>query len=396
MAPWVLALALVVSASGPAAPTAQSPKTEDVTEPQPTTDPRRLDWLVVPLANYDSDAKFGFGAAAQLQWAGLVDPYRYQLSAQLLFTTGGVQSHWVRYDAPRFLGTKVRFWSRLEYHRDLYAPYYGPGNASSDDLADHPELGGKYPFRYDRVMPLVRMGASYPLGEHLHVFGFANYKHVVVHPYAGSLLEQQQPYGIQGGDVLEGTAGAYYDTRDHEAVPSRGDLLELSVRGAVQGVGSSFTYGGLTARVLDFRTLFPRVVLALRLEGDVLSAGAPFFELINFGGVDAIDGVGGIFSERGVPQDRYAGRFKGLGTAELRFTLGEHQVWNEPLSWGSVVFLDLGRVYQPGADNGTGLGLHPGYGGGLRVWRRAFVLRGDVASSPDRPVSVYLLFGHFF
>jgi outer membrane protein assembly factor BamA len=355
-----------------------------------------FDWLAVPLFNYDSDYKFGYGAAAQLQWAGGVDPYRHELCFQVLFSTGGLQSHWINYDSPRFLGTPLRLWAHLEFRKEQYAPYYGLGNASSDSMRDHPTLFGRNAFTFDRTMPLARVGASYPLVENIHAFLFATLMDVQVRAAPGSLLASDNPYGIQGGHEVQFLAGFYRNTRDHEAAPNRGSLLEVSARGASRALGSSYTYGGLNARALGFIPVLPRLVLALRLEGDILSQGTPFFELGQFGGIDHLDGIGGQSSARGIPEDRYIGRGKVIGTVEARLKLASPMVRGEPLSVGVVAFADAGRVWQFDGHDGDWYKVHAGYGAGVRVWRRSFILRVDVATSTDRPFNFYILFGHFF
>lgn len=405
MAPFVLSLVLAVAApvagpgqgasgaSGASAPGAGS-FTEAVHDEGPGQ--RHLDWLAVPIAKYDTDAKFGYGGAAQLQGSGLVEPYRWQLSVQLMFTTAGIQSHFLRYDAPHFLGTDVRVLARLEYYREKFAPWYGVGNQTGDSLADHPELGGPHPFRYDEEIPMARLGASIPLGGALHLFAFSAFRDVTVRPYPGSLLAEQAPYGLHGGRELRFTAGLQHDTRDSEAVPTEGHLLELSLRGATRQLGSAYDFGGVDAKWLQFVPLTPALLAAFRLEGDLLSHGTPFYELNSFGGFELIDGLGGEYTARGIPQDRYVGQAKVLADAELRTQLASWRAFGGPLAFGTVCFIDLGRVWSPGEASRPGLQLHPGYGAGLRLWRRAFVLRADAASSPDRPLSLYFVFGQFF
>jgi len=403
MSACLLALVLAAAAvpDGGAPPDADVYRAGRVANPVlPVAQPekRKIDWLVLPLITYNSDSKLGYGAAALVQWTGGVQPYRYQLAVQALFTTGGVQSHWIHFDSPRFLGLPFRLWAAAEYHHELFTPFYGFGNRSSDALEDHPGIGGEHPFVYLRTLPVGRLGVSVPIAEHLNLFGFATYRTMSIDPYGGSLLAQQRPYGIAGGRELEFSGGAYYDSRDNEAVPTTGWFLGISARGVSQALGSDYTWAGATIQVLRFVSLLPRLILAMRLQLDGLTDGAPFYELPNFGGVSEFDGVGGVFSERGVPQDRYVGRFKALGTLELRAELARFPFRGEPLSFGTAAFLDLGRAYEPGTPDGVGplLGIHPGYGAGLRLWRRAFVLRTDLASSPDRPFSIYLVFGEFF
>ncbi len=54
-------------------------------------------------------------------------------------------------------------------------------------------------------------------------------------------------------------------------------------------------------------------------------------------------------------------------------------------------------VAKPGLD-GTGLGMHYGIGGGIRLQQgKTFVVRADVAWSPDaRPVGAYLIANQVF
>ena len=255
----------------------------------PLVDPKaiahHLDWLVVPLTSYSSDYKLSYGGAGQFQWAGGIDPYRYQLRFQVLFTTGGKQSHWVQFDAPQLLGTKLRVWANVGYGRETLTPYYGLGNASSSSLRDHPELYGPHPFTYDSMTPNARAGVAYPILPNVHAFFFGAYLDERIHAPQGSLLNEQRVYGFEGGHELQAMVGLYRNARDQEAAPTSGSLLELSLRGASRAMGSSYTYGGINARWLNFVSLSPRFVLATRLEGDLLSHGTPFYQLAQFGGV---------------------------------------------------------------------------------------------------------------
>lgn len=355
-----------------------------------------VDWFALPLVTYNSDTGLAYGAATQIQGAGGADPYRFQVAAQFLRSTGGLSAHYLRYDVPRLLGTQIRMWSRIEFHREVYAPYYGPGNQSSASVAAHPGLFGAHPFTYDRTVPTARLGFGFPLAERVHLVAFMGYTHVGVHPYAGSLLALQRPSGFEGGDDLQASAGAYYDGRDLEAVPTRGSVVEVGARGASRYALSDSTYAGATARVLHFVPVHPRAVLAFRVEGDFLSHAAPFWLLQTFGATDTIEGVGGQYSARGIPQNRYIGRAKVVTSAELRLRLFERPLRGEDVSFGVVGFLDAGRVWQLEGDDGPLWTIHPGYGGGVRLWRRSLVLRMDLASSPDRPFSLYFVFGHFF
>src|SRR2546421_1231452 len=124
-----------------------------------------VDWLALPIASYNSDDGLAGGVVVQAQWAGKVPPYKAALGAQVLFTTTGVQSHYLRLDVPRLFGTPLRMWLGAEFHRELSAPYYGLGSKSSGALADHPGISGEHAFSYGRSFPLGFLAFSLPFGK---------------------------------------------------------------------------------------------------------------------------------------------------------------------------------------------------------------------------------------
>jgi outer membrane protein assembly factor BamA len=357
-----------------------------------------LDWLALPIASYNSDDGLAGGAVIQAQWTGDVKPYRASLAAQVLFTTRGIQSHYLRLDVPHLFGTGLRLWLDGEYHRELYAPYYGLGNFSSDSPAAHPGLTSEHPFSYERRYPQAFAALTIPIdGEGTHIEAFSRYLHIRNDPYPGSLFTEERPPGAEGGDELSFGGGILVDRRDGEAVPRGGYLLELAVRGASRGFVSRHTYGGLTARAMGFVPIVPRrIVVALRVMGDGLTKDAPLFELGRFGGLTAIEGIGGESSVRGVPKQRYIGRIKAMSTAELRVRVADGRLLDRVVSFGLVAFVDTGRVWQLDGTDRRFFEFHSGSGGGLRIWHREFVVRVDVATSDERPVNFYFTFGNFF
>jgi hypothetical protein len=359
-----------------------------------------VDWLAFPVVSYNSDDGLAGGAIVQAQWLGALPPYRAAIGAQVLFTTHGIQSHYLRLDVPHLFGTGVRLWVGGEFHRERYAPYYGVGNSSSDSLADHPTLTGDHPFTYDRRYPAGYVAFTVPVTDDgLKIEAFSRYIHITNRLYAGSLLAEdpQRPPGTDGGAELSYGGGVLLDRRNGEAVPRGGYLFEVAVRGASRGAVSRHTYGGLTARAMGFVPIIPgRIVLGLRVEGDGLSKDAPLFELGRFGGIDPIEGIGGERSVRGIPKDRYIGRIKLMATEELRVRLADVHLLDRDISFGVVAFLDTGRVWQLDGTDGGFFSFHSGSGGGLRIWHNELVVRMDVGTSEERGVNVYLTFGNFF
>jgi outer membrane translocation and assembly module TamA len=64
---------------------------------------------------------------------------------------------------------------------------------------------------------------------------------------------------------------------------------------------------------------------------------------------------------------------------------------------GAAAFFDVGRVWHPGVADGPWHQWHPGVGAGLRVARRAAVIRVDWAMSTETGGQrFYMNFGHMF
>src|SRR6185436_3403753 len=99
---------------------------------------------------------------------------------------------------------------------------------------------------------------------------------------------------------------------------------------------------------------------------------------------------------------RYHGEVKILGNAELRKMFLFFHFLGKRNGLAAAVFVDTGRLWATYAAHpeldGRSLGLKLGLGGGLRlVAGDSFVLRGDVAWSPDaRPIAGYVAAGHAF
>ena len=356
-----------------------------------------VDWLALPIASYNSDDGLAGGAVVQAQWVGDVKPYRVALGAQVLFSTAGVQSHYLRLDVPRLFGSPVRMWLGAEFHRELSAPYYGLGNKTSVELADHPGISGEHAFSYGRRFPIGALAFTLPFGDSgARVSTFVRYLRMTINPYAGSLLAAERPPGTDGGEELAYGLGILLDRRDHENVATRGYLLEAATRGSVAGAASTHSYLGGTTRALGFVPIGSRIVVAMRVEGDILTAGTPLFELSRFGGVDPTEGVGGERSVRGLPKARYIGRAKALAAAELRVRMLDARLLERVISFGLAGFYDTGRVWQLQGNDGKFLDFHSGAGGGLRIYHGEFLLRFDVGTSTERAFNLYITFGNAF
>jgi hypothetical protein len=375
------------------------------------------DFTVVPVAGGSSDIGVGGGFFAGLtrnQRGHL--PYVWDLESAGFVSFGAKNGSvdvpyldvYVRLTVPRFLGAPLQLEVMPEATDELALYYYGMGNASS---ATPPSGQSTSYFEYARLHPELRTDLRFALVDHLAGRVGLRYIETWYTVPAGSKLdddlrngspEVQKLIGPTGraGDALL-RYGLQLDTRDNETSPHAGTFDEVAFNVSPGGVGElPFRYGELSANLRGYIPLFsPRVTLAVRVVGDVLFGDPPLYELSRAVDTYAIGGSNGV---RGVPAQRYYGKVKVFGNVEVRATLFDFKAFGKALTVAGALFLDGGRVWadttpQPELDGRT-LGLKYGTGGGLRLKSgTAFVLRGDIAWSPDAtPVGGYLVAGETF
>ncbi len=186
-----------------------------------------FDFIPVPIAAFNSDTGFGLGVVLLAYIYGKdYRPYRFGITAQFLATTTGFQGHYIAFDAPHLIGP-VRVEARFEFHKDLYAPYYGPGNHTfPGESLEGPD---KF-FGYLNVWTSdwVRLRVK-PLGDAapFTVYAGYEYRYHWVTPYADSVLARERPTGIGGGRNGKFFGGLLWDTRDDEQNAHSGFLVQV-------------------------------------------------------------------------------------------------------------------------------------------------------------------------
>ncbi|HLL02684.1 MAG TPA: BamA/TamA family outer membrane protein [Myxococcaceae bacterium] len=356
-----------------------------------------MDAIALPVLNFNSDFGVGYGAVGGMYLYGEGHtPYQHGLGAMVYFTNRGIQNHYLRYDGPGLLGP-LRVEARFEYRREFYSPFYGAGNRSAPDFHGR-ENDEQYNYEKGSPGAWVRL-RWHPLGEPhpLQTYVGYSWRHTRVEPYQRSMLAQLEPVGIDGGTTGQVLAGALWDTRDHETDPTTGGVEEVALRLSSGATISDYRYMGVTLSERRYFRLSSRVTFAQRLSLDMLFGEVPFFEWSAAGGVLYTEGVGGMSSVRGVERNRFAGNIKVFSNSELRVHALEKRILGQPMKLGVTGFLDVGRVWHPGVQDGPWHQWHPGVGAGLRVSRRAAVIRVDWALSTETGGQrFYMNFGHMF
>lgn len=356
---------------------------------------QRLDFGGLPLVSYDSEFGTGLGLNAALFFRepGYA-PYRYALTLQGFYMFGGIQSHYVSLDAPRFMGSRFRPQLFAGYYREAFRPYYGVGNEVLAPPTDDP----KY-YSADQRGWGLQGWLEWQFADQWRLAGGYGLRlsRIILPP--GSLLDQTRPTGSEGGRIGLASVELVHDTRDKESSPTRGVRAAVAVRGSHPALGSQFQYLGAGLVVSGYKSFFdePYLVLATRFAADALLGDVPFTELSSFGTRSGVSGLGGPSSIRGLPSYRYVGKAKVLANVELRsrayrFRPGEHT-----LDTWVVLFGEAGRVWADYRPDGKLFHLHGAFGLGLRLaWEEDYILRLDAGVSPEGGLGVYMDFGQLF
>lgn len=370
----------------------------------------------VPRLTLNSDEGIGLGLRGIFFWHRFdARPYKTAITFQAWATSRLVQHHYLKVDAIDAFNVPLRLEAEAGFFSTLTMPFCGdPPEADCVD-DDDTRLRSLEP--YGSTTARVRVWKAPWWQDTIKVEGFLGWRGTGyipgtlfdddgdgapdLFPYPGSRYAALHPAGEPGfASVFQ--LGVAVDTRDEEPNPTRGFFVDASVRNSQPAWGSSFAFVGanLTARlyapVTRFRDL--GVVVAERVIVDGVAGDAPWRERVRFGGLVEANGIGGADVGRGIRLARYPGRARLALQHELRVTPLTLDVWGNSLSLPIALFADS-AVAQFFDDEQDGPRLLFGAGISFRVvWNRTFVMRLDLALSPEEPgrLSAYSSPGHPF
>jgi len=379
-----------------------------------TTVAKKLDPAILPLVGGDTDVGVGVGFLASLARPGkdATGPFQWKAAATAVttfkLTDGEIVVPYQDYvlnlayrDVPNKRG---RVDLGLGY-TDAQLRYAGLGNASA--TAIEPEYDA-----YRRRSALVQFRMRSSIGTYSFHDGSLGFIHNSVEYGDNSriVVDQSSPdAAIRNAAKLPKEHGVAlftqalgYDSRDREQQTSRGFYHRVSVRISPAGASSYFVtpYVGTGIYLRGYHTLISqRLIFAWRIIGDVIIGTPPTYELGRHEGGWALGGTDGL---RGVPQQRYYGAVKALGTVEFRGWIIPFRLAGQDMRLGAAAFVDAGRVFAGTTQrldlDGSSFNIKYGIGGGPRLAQgRSFEARFDVAYSPDaRPIGAYVGAGQAF
>ena len=391
------------------------PITEPPDSSHPDPEAEHTDTNLVPVVGGSTDLGIGGG-----YFAGIArvkpgaDPFLWNVDSSGLITFkfthnklfAPYQDLYARLTIPRLFGAPLRLEVRPSYTWESIE-YFGMGNASSvagQDTSD------EY-FKYTRGHPQFDVDVRTRILDHfIGHFGFRYIYNKLSVPTNSKLAEDQRTGSAEVRRLIGATGshsvfllkyGLQWDTRDNETSTHSGSFDTIDVK-LSPGGSTEFPhrYGEATANLRGFLPLGSnRITLATRLVGDWMFGDVPFYELARFDDTFALGGSTGV---RGVPAQRYYGKIKLFGNAELRLEVSRFRALGKELSLAIVPLFDAGRLWADSKSHpeldGRGIGLKYGYGGGVRIQSgSSFVIRAEVAASPDAtPISGYFAAGQVF
>jgi hypothetical protein len=405
----------------------------------------------LPLAAYSTDIGLGLGARAYYYWNGhpgdprfARTPYLYRVFLQGFASTGGIQFHWLDFDAPRIFDSPYRIRSQLIYARVINDNYFGfgqralpplrfPGSPRSygsyaDYTRDQQRVAGdgqsygKYD-QYDLLKPiLIASVERLFLGDRVRVLGGIGISYSRIRDYTGRSVDAVDAaghdttapeaetrlhadcaagrlIGCGGGRDHYLRLGASYDTRDFEPDPNRGSFIDLAVDIGTRALGSQFDYLRALITARGYWSPFPEaadLVLAGRVLFEGQTNGTPLFSLDTLPFTDdPRNGLGGHRTLRGFRQDRFVGSVMAAGNAELRWSFGHAEIAHQRLGFIAAPFFDIGRPFDALGDL-TLRDWQPSYGGALRIaWNLATIVTVDYGRSSE-DAGFYVNFNHIF
>ena len=325
-------------------------------------------WTIVPSPSlgYDSDTGFQIGAMCDFSDYGdgtIYPSYKHRAFINCSWTTRNqIKLHF--FGDTKHLIPNVRLTSVVTYILSLMYPFKGFNGVAP--YFDHLESGRQQKHRlamYDVQRDMLRAIFDFQGNIYTNKFRWAAgisywwfrdqdltlkkrgrlaYDSVVANTYLQNMdvhspslwrLYQRagliNPDEIGGGHHIELKAGLVFDSREHEADPTRGIWAELYAYGSpdiLNGRGKNgYHYLKLAARFRQYVPLMDdKIVFAYHLAYQGKLAGhAPYYTLQN---INAIflnqlisDGLGSITTIRGVPYNSVIGDGYAWANFEMRF-----------------------------------------------------------------------------
>ncbi len=319
----------------------------------------------LPAIGYNSDLGFQLGALCDIYYYGdgsVYPDYRHKFNIEASYYFKGSGVLHLFYDSKYLIPKNIRLTFAATYLPNPIMSFYGFNGAASPYHKEFDRARGVafYGMRRDALRVLADLSGRItgPLSWAAGV-AFWNYRigNVTLDKYSAdannSLYNLYRRYGeASGGSRIELKAGLVYDTRDHEAAPSRGIWAEAVAYGSPDVFQRAADYIKVAAHFRHYVPLHgDGVVLAYHLAYQGTVAGSvPFYMQSNITTpylrqVNS-EGLGSINTIRGLLYNRVVGDGIAWANAEIRVRLASFKFINQQWYVAVNPFFDAGRVVQ--------------------------------------------------
>lgn len=327
----------------------------------------------LPIASYDTDAGFGYGAKAFF-----LNQLENNESFDLVLFNSTKGERWYRFvfSMPDFelrQGTVYPFAVdvTIDYDKWISNSFFGVGNRSAYSAREV----------YTREPLEITAALSRGFTEHSILQAGLRYKtvrnsHI---PANSKLIDPSSPLNSSRATVGSLFFVYSYDARDSYINPSRGYVLQGEVEYAPKSFFSNVSLQRVGSTIQYYSTLFyPKTIFAFRTQWQTLgNENIPVQMLLPIGGNRTL---------RGSPQDRFLDKTSAIVNGEIRF----------PILWrfGGVLGIDAGKVWNaPSKIDFTRWAANPV--AGIRFNMETFIVRLDIGLGHET-TGFYLNFGHLF
>lgn len=329
-----------------------------------------LDFGVLPSFVYNPDKGLQYGALANFYYYGkksIYPNYLFNLYLQSSRTTKKGYVNYLFFDSRHLLPKGLRLTVDMSLVKRGFQQFYGFNGYNSLYNADfiNPTNPNFISSDYYYLEELARI-ASVDIQGHFPIPHFywdlgLGYYHVSTYPFKNyrrgkpslpTLFEKYIHEGVipqnqkNGGVTTYVKASLIYDTRDDEAIPTKGLWIEGIYTRAPSILANKFPYSLFTFKFHQYISLTSNLVLAYRLAYQTkVSGNIPFYMLPNLmSSYRAQEALGGSKTIRGIVNRRLVGNGFALGNFEFRYMPFSAVVLERNLNIGFNFFEDMGII----------------------------------------------------
>ncbi len=394
----------------------------------------------LPALSYDTDVGLRYGAIAYIyDWGdgSLYPDYLRSIYLETSWTTKGSNIYRINYDDKAFLGSNVRFLGELGYYVDKALDFYGFNGYQAVynhqwEVTGTDDYRSRMYYRHERKMFRLSTDFQIPLQDNkIRLFAGANLFSVKINsvdidklnegktdpnlllPSVDSvpgIYELYQQWKIlpeneiHGGNVALAKVGIIYDTRDNEAMPTKGLWDEAIIIGGVPFGSSPYLQMVITHRQY-FTLVKKHLFFAYRIVyNQVLAGHSPYYMLpFYFNTKEIQNGFGGAKTVRGILRNRIVADGLAFENAELRWRVVDFTWLKQNFYVALSAFVDGAMVVKNYEFNQNNIPasvldgdeyfrfsaeplkkFHMGYGGGFRIaMNENFIVAVDMGFAND-------------